>query len=266
MALQTLDLWTLVRKRPQIDPNDLAEAIRDQVHQPSLDYRTRMLVRDSVEALRLYWGHEQLDRWLGACTEKEMIQTICQEEFDKIGFPSLRSRLMEKTDPEEIIQFFTHLGGKVRKKTRIDIAGSVALILPGYLSRHTEDIDVVGEVPKEIREDHRLMATLESSYGLKLGHVQSHYFPAGWRERVHSFDIYDDLQVYLVDLYDVALSKLFSSRIKDLEDLRVLKPQIDKEALTRRLLDHGKDFLAAPRLLEIATGNWKILYGETLPQ
>jgi hypothetical protein len=266
MALQTLDLWTLVRKRPQIDPGDLADAVCAQVLQSDLDYRTRMLVRDSIEALRLHWGEEKLEQWLNGRHEKETIAAICGEEFDKVGFPSLRSRLMEKTGPEEIIQFFTHLGGKLRKKTRIEIAGSVALILPGYLSRFTEDIDVVGEVPKDIREDHLLMSTLESSYGLKLGHVQSHYFPAGWRDRVHSFDIYDDLHVFLVDVYDVALSKLFSSRIKDLEDLRVLKPQLEKDALANRLLTSGRDFLAAPRLLEIATSNWKILYGEPLPQ
>lgn len=265
MALQTLDLWNLVRKRPQIDPTDLAEAIRDQVHQTAMDYRTRLLVRDSVEALRLHWGNSQFEHWLAECPEREAIQVICREPFDKIGYPSLKSRLMEKTEPDEILQFFAYLGNKLRHKVRIEVAGSVALILPGYVSRHTEDIDVVGEVPKEIRENHALMNTLETSFGLKLGHVQSHYFPSGWRERVHSFDVYDELHVYLVDVYDVALSKLFSSRLKDLEDLRVLRPQLDKDSLTERLRTSARDFLAAPRLLEIATDNWKVLYGEELP-
>ena len=54
MALQTLDLWSLVRGRPQIDPRDLADAVVNQAAEESLDYRTRLLIRDSVEALRAY--------------------------------------------------------------------------------------------------------------------------------------------------------------------------------------------------------------------
>jgi hypothetical protein len=266
MALQTLDLWNLVRKRPQIDPRDLAEAVRGEVHQAPLDYRTRLLIRDSVEALRLYWGNSRLEEWLAQCPERDILRTICDEEYDKIGFPSLRNRLMEKTEPQEILQFFAHLGKKLQQTARLEIAGSVALILAGYLSRHTEDIDVVGEVPKEIRDDHALIQTLETSYGLKLGHVQTHYFPAGWRDRVHSLDIFDHLQVFLVDVYDVTLSKLFSARLKDLEDLRVLKPQLDKDVLRERLRSSAGDFLAAPRLKQLAQDNWQILYGEALPQ
>jgi len=30
MAMQTLDLWSLVRSRPQIDPQDLADAVVSQ--------------------------------------------------------------------------------------------------------------------------------------------------------------------------------------------------------------------------------------------
>ena len=119
MPLQTLDLWNLVQKRPQIDPRDLAEAIREQVRENSLDYRTRLLVRDSVEALRLHWGNTRLEQWLARCPEQERIQTICHEDFDKIGFPSLRSRLMEKTDPDEILQYFAYLGKKLRQTTRV---------------------------------------------------------------------------------------------------------------------------------------------------
>jgi hypothetical protein len=266
MALQTLDLWSLVRKRPQVDPRDLAGAIRGEVHQAPLDYRTRLLVRDSIEALRRHWGNTRLEQWLNQCPEQQTIRAVCNEEYDKTGFPSLNNRLMEKTEPEEILQFFTHLGKKLRQTTRIEIAGSVALILPGYLSRHTEDINVVGEAPKEVRDDHALINALESSYGLKLGDVQTHYFPAGWRDRVHSLDVFDHLHVFLVDVYDVALSKLFSARLKDLEDLRVLKPQLDKEVLTTRFRSCAGDFLAAPRLKQLAQDNWQILYGEPLPQ
>lgn len=266
MALQTLDLWNLVRKRPQIDPRDLAEAVCAEVGRAELDYRTRLLVRDSLEALRLYWGADRLSRWLASCPERGRIEGLCSERFDEIGYPSLRKRLMEKTDPDDVRQFFTYLGNKLPRSVRIDVAGAIALILPGYICRHTEDVDVVGEVPIEIRDNHALMDTLEASFGLKLGHVQSHYVPTGWQNRVHSLDIFDNLHVFLVDVYDVMLGKLFSARLKDIEDLRVLKPQLDKEVLIERLRSSAAGFLADPHLEKLAQDNWKILYGEPLPQ
>src|SRR5262249_12215088 len=106
MALQTLDLWNLVQDRPEIDPNDLAAAVISQATEEPLDYRTRLLIRDSVDALRHFWGTKRADSWLARCPCKERIDTICKEPFDKIGFPSLRRRLLDKTKPERVRQFF----------------------------------------------------------------------------------------------------------------------------------------------------------------
>ena len=139
---------------------------------------------------------------------------IRQEEFGEVGYPSIRKRLMDKTDPEAIRQYFGQLGYELRQTVRISVGGGIALILPGYVSRFTEDIDVVGDVPEEIRTKYRLLEELEKVHGLHMGHVQSHYFPQGWNDRVHSYGVYNHLQVSLVDVYDVFLSKLFSGRIK----------------------------------------------------
>jgi hypothetical protein len=265
MATQTLDLWTLVRKRPQIDPGDLADAVREQAREADLDYRTRLLIHDSVDALRTYWGDARVELWLDNALEGQRIREICGEAFDKVGFPSIRKRLMDKTDPEEIRQFLRDLGTRLHGHHRIYIAGSVALILPGYLVRHTDDIDIVGEVPKEVRDDHALVQSLQEIYGLHLGHVQPHYYPKSWQDRVHSLASFNRLQVFLLDVYDVFLSKLFSVRDKDRADLRVLIPQLDKNVLVRMFKELAGDFLAAPRLQEIATNNWQILFGEDLP-
>jgi hypothetical protein len=257
MALQTLDLWSLVQDRPQIDPNDLADAIVTQAAEETLDYRTRMLIRDSIEALRHFWGAKKLETWLAHCPFKERVTLICQEKFDKIGFPSLKRRIMDKTKPERVRQFFELVGQQLHHPV---------LIWPGVLSRRTEDIDVVGEVPEVIRKNHDLTNQLEKTFGLHFGHVQTHYFPMGWQNRAHFLDRFGDLLVSLLDVYDVFLSKLFSARLKDKEDMLVLAPQLDKADLIEHLKTTASSFLAAPRLLEIAKGNWQILYGETLPQ
>jgi hypothetical protein len=266
MAIPAPDLWSLVRGRPQIDPHDLADAVVRQAAEEPLDYRTRLLIRDSVDALKGYWGDQSVRRWLADCPAHDKIETICQDHFDEVGFPSIRKRLMDKTDPESIRQYFQQLGFALRQTVKIAVGGGCALILPGYITRFTEDIDVVGEVPEDIRTKYQLLDELEKLHGLHMGHVQSHYFPQGWQERVHSFGVYNHLQVSLVDVYDVFLSKLFSARMKDMADLKVLLGKLDKEIVVSRFLATCKDFLSAPRLKDIVEQNWQVLYGEALPQ
>lgn len=265
MATQTLDLWALVRGRPQIDPSDLAEAVCQQAGAGGPDYRTRLLIRDSVAALRSYWGDARVDRWLEGCPYREHVRAFCEEAFDEIGFPTITKRLMDKIQPDAVRQLLEQLGRIVHHETTITIAGSVALILRDYLERHTDDIDLIDEVPPELRKEHERLDQLEASYGLRLGHVQSHYFPSGWQQRVNSLGSFGRLRVLLVDVHDVFLSKLFSARQKDIDDLRILAPQLDRGVLTRKLTDTAGGFLAVPRLLQLAQDNWQIVFGEPLP-
>jgi hypothetical protein len=259
------DLWSLVSGRPEVDPNDLAEAVIDQVERGSLDYRSRLLIHDSVAALRQYWGEGRLEAWLAGCPVKGEIEAICREPFDRPGFPSLGERLMDKTEPEDIRQFLRELGVQLDHPLRVDVGGSASLILPGYLSRKTDDVDVVDEVPGELRFRHDLLASLRRRYGLSLTHFQSHYLPSGWGQRLHSQAPFGKLQVFLVDVYDVFLSKVTSLRDKDRDDLRVVAPQLDKETLVRKLKDTAGPLLADEHSRQGAEQNWYILYGESLP-
>jgi hypothetical protein len=83
--------------------------------------------------------------------------------------------------------------------------------------------------------------------------------------RVQWLESFGGLTVYLVDVYDVFLSKVFSARTKDKDDLRLLAPQLDKETIICRLRETTTDMLAAPGLREKAEKNWNFLYGEPLP-
>jgi hypothetical protein len=259
------DLWGLVWGTPEIDPGDLARAVEEQAAEEGLDYRTRLLIRDSVEALKGYWGAERVSRWLAASPARDVVQAISREDFERPGFSTIGERLMDKTDPELVRRMFRELARTIHDPLRLAIGGSIALILPGYLSRATDDIDVVNELPKEIRSQHALLDELRRNYGLLLTHFQSHYLPVGWDKRLHYFDTFGSLQVYLVDIYDIFLSKLFSIRRKDMNDLRMLLPHLDKDTLTQRLKDNTADMLAAEELRKRAEQNWYILFGEALP-
>jgi hypothetical protein len=260
------DLWSLALDHLEVDPDDLAQAIVDQVRCHDLDFRSRLLIRDSLNGLRRYWGRQRLEAWLNACPVREEIEAIWHEDLGEPGFPSLQRSIVEITRPEHVRQYLRELGLSVHKSLRMDVGGAIALIMPGHLSRRTEDVDVVNEVPSELRSQHQLLADLKQRYRLELAHFQSHYLPMGWEQRLHFLDYFGQLTVYLVDAYDVFLSKLFSIRTKDLDDLRFVAPQLDKDTLVRKLKDTTASMLASESLRARAEKNWYILYGESLPQ
>jgi hypothetical protein len=146
------------------------------------------------------------------------------------------------------------------------VGGSIALILPELLVRSTEDLDVVDEVPAELRAQHDLLEQLAGAYGLHLTHFQSHFLPDGWQDRLHSLEPFARLQVFLVDPHDIFLSKLFSRRHKDLDDLRTLYPLLEQETIRRRLVDHCPSLLREESLRQAAEQNWYILTGQPLPR
>jgi hypothetical protein len=259
-------LWDLALHHTHIDPQDLTVAIERQVRQRDLDYRSCLLIHDALEALQAYWGPERIRQWLAQSAFRAEIERIWSDKYDDdVGFPSLRARVMDITRPETVRQFFREVGLSLRKPVQIQVGGAIALIMRNMLSRKTEDVDVVDEVPEAIRSQHRLLDELKKSYFLEFGHFQSHYLGTGWQNRLQFLDTFGELRVYLVDPYDVFLSKLFSIRRKDLDDMRKLATQLDKEILTRRLQETTASALAAKSLREPAEKNWHVLFGEKLP-
>jgi hypothetical protein len=265
MRVEADDLWSLVLDRQYVDPAELAEAIQDQILRGDLDFRSRLLIRDAVEALRRHWGQQRVASWLEACPVGRQIEAIGGEELGRTGFPFLANQLMEPTKPETVREFLRELSLAVHQPLRLNVGGSIALIMPGYLSRRTQDLDVVDEVPEPLRSQHQLLHRLQQRYRLGLTHFQSHYLPTGWEGRLHSLDSFGRMTVYLVDVYDVFLSKLNSAREKDRDDLRAVAPQLDRETLVRKLKETTGPLLASAELRQRAEENWYILYGEPLP-
>ena len=265
MSTAESDLWNLIPGGRQVDPAALTSAIVRQIDLGDLDFRTRLLIRDSLDALAAYWGEERLDRWIAGTSDEQSIRRIWSEDLGQPGFPSLMKRVTQPTTADTILKFLRDLGGRLRTPAGLQIRGSTALILPGLLSRMTEDIDVVDELPAAIRNEHALLADLSTEYGIALTHFQSHYIPDGWQLRLKSLGPFRDLEVFLLDPYDVCLSKLFSSRSKDLSDLRHLGSQLEKDTFRQRLLSSGNRLRGEEKLRKAAEHNWYVLHGEPLP-
>jgi hypothetical protein len=265
MTPATEDLWTLTWGRPTVDPAALAAAVQREVCRATLDYRTRLLIRDSLQALGSAWEFQRFDRWLQGSRHCERLRAILNEELGPPGYDFSGNRLMDAITPEIVEQYLRELGGHLRRPARIVIGGAIALILERKLSRATSDIDVVDELPPELRSEHDLLDRLATRYRLRLTHFQSHYLPSGWRGRSRSMGRFGELDVLLVDVYDLFVGKLFSRREKDLDDLRVLFPQLDRQCLVERLRNSTVAFRRDPRLVEAAECNWYVLTGQPLP-
>lgn len=257
----------ITKGRPYIDANELVRAIEAEVDQEPLDFRTRLLIRDSVNSLVERWGEARVREWLRTSPRGDQIQRLWSaSDLGAPGFPYLASRLMDPTTPDDLLGFFRELSRHVRRPTRITVGGSTVLILGGYLNRNTDDIAVVDEVPEELRARHAVLHKLAERLGLHIAHFQSHYLPEGWQQRVRSLDRFGELEVFLIDLYDVAITKIFSKREKDRDDLRVLVRALGRGTLEQRMRSSTSKLRAEERLLQAATDNWYILFGDPLPQ
>jgi hypothetical protein len=258
------DLWSLVQGAPSIDPMELVSAVNREAGRLPHDFRTRLLIRDSFRALENRWGRDRTISLLSGDV-RATVEAILLENLGDAGFPTLERRIMEQTGSDTIMQFLRELSAGVPEPVILDIGGSSSLILAGLLSRGTEDVNVVDQVPAAIRGEHELLSRLASRYGLHLAHFQSHYLPSGWQERVRSLGQFDKVTIRLVDAYDIFLGKLFSAREKDLDDLRILKRGLEKNVITERLRSTAQTLLGEGRLRLQAEKNWHILFSETLP-
>jgi hypothetical protein len=259
------DPWALVWGQPYIDAARLAAAIEfDLEHNSRPDFRTRLLVRDAARALRSFWGKRRFDPWLATSPVGARIRAILDEHLGAPGFPYIRRRLVANNAAIQLGQILELLGRNVHERLEVNIAGSIPTLVKGLTARPTTDIDFVNEVPEPIRRQRATLQQIQNSYGLTLGHVQSHYLPANWVTRRHFLGDYGGLRVYLVDEYDIFVSKLSSKQEKHKDDLRVLAGQLDKETARRRLLHDGRAFLDDPYLRPQIEENWRFIYQEPL--
>jgi hypothetical protein len=260
-----LDPWKLVWGQPYIDSRTLALAIEQDLERDTCpDFRTRLLVRDAAVALRSYWGAKKFSRWLADSPIGERIREILMEELGETGFPTIRRRLVASVNSSEIRQIFDLLGRGIRGPIEVHIAGSIPTLIKRLTARPTSDINFVDEVPAELRSQRAVVRRIEAEFGLTLSHVQSHDLPAHWQDRRHWLGDFGCLRVYVVDEYDIFVSKLSSKKEKHQSDLGVLALKLDKEIARRRLVTDGRSFLDDPKLKPQIEENWRFIFQEPL--
>jgi hypothetical protein len=264
-AAPLLDPWKLVWGQPHIDSQTLAAAIeQDLEHGTQPDFRTRLLVRDAAVALRSFWGLRRFARWVATSPAGQQIRAILEEDLGQPGFTAIRGRLVDSIDSPQIRQIFDLLGRGIHNPVEVHIAGSIPTLIKGLTYRPTADIGFVDEVPAEIRSQRGLLRKIKAEFGLTLGHVQSHYLPARWETRRKWFGDFGALRVYVVDEYDIFVSKLSSKHEKHQLDLRVLALKLRKLTAKQRLFTDGRAFLDDPKLKLQIEERWRFIFQEAL--
>jgi hypothetical protein len=222
------------------------------------------LVRDAAQAIKSYWGPRRFAQWLRKSPVAHTISAILKENLGEAGYPSIGRRLVTATEEAPVRQIFSLLGKDVAERVEVNVAGSIPTLLGGFTARPTEDIDLVDEVPAAIRKQRALLNRIKKEYGLAIGHVQSHYLPQNWEARRHFLGDFGGLRVYLVDVYDIFVSKLSSKMQKHKDDLRVLALKLDKVTAKKRLLEYGQAFLSDALISKPILDNWQFIFQEPL--
>jgi Nucleotidyltransferase of unknown function (DUF6036) len=262
-------LWNLLAC-PTIGPATLARAIETVVVEPNLDWRTIQLVKEGWEALEESIEPGLLNDYLVERTSIQIAEAIqlriedARNSHCDVKFPSLKERLMPHLSPMTIRQFLRELGSVIAHPATITMGGAASLVLRGLLSRATEDVDVVDEVPAEIRDEREILQELSARYGLRMTHFQSHYLPRDWESRTIDFGTFGKIRVRLVDALDIIAGKVYSARPKDLDDFRVLSLNLNKEELRKRVFQGSSSLISSEKNRRQAITNWYIVYGDDL--
>ena len=97
MPVEAKELWSLALEHLQVDPDDLVGAIEDLVRRGEPDYRSRLLIRDSLDALQQHRGPERLRRGLLQCPHREPIEAIWTAQYDEGRCAAWRDKTSGRT-------------------------------------------------------------------------------------------------------------------------------------------------------------------------
>lgn len=129
---------------------------------------------------------------------------------------------MEPVTPETLTAFLKRLGENYPGQANLYLLGGSALLLLGN-PRQTLDVDYTTDLDQEQQHDlEEFMKSAAAPFRLDIESVQIDAFvplPPGAETRRRLIGHFGNLDVYLYDLYTIALSKIARGFETDLEDV-----------------------------------------------
>ncbi len=87
MKMSGSDPWELIWGQPYIDSGRLCSAIEQELSQNiPPDTRTRLLIKNAMEALQSYFGTQRFEEWLEQSPAGATIKVIMTENLGEPGF------------------------------------------------------------------------------------------------------------------------------------------------------------------------------------
>jgi hypothetical protein len=172
---------------------------------------------------------------------------------------------MEPITPETIAEFLTRLGESYSHPATLYLLGGSALLLLGN-PRQTLDIDYTTDLnPQQQQELETIMNHLAAQYRLDIEAVPIAEFvplPPGAETRRRFIGRFGQIDVYLYDLYTIALSKIARGFDTDLEDVLYLVKAdlIDLNELQR----HFQAVLPRAAQADIIPSEFQLYYQDLL--
>ena len=125
---------------------------------------------------------------------------------------------------------------------RIILAGSAAAILGKWVSRPTEDVDVIASEPK-LSQIANVIQQVAEELGLPQDWLNDaaiawrDYLQPDFLDRAARIERFHDLEIWRVSREDFVLLKLIGLRPQDLDDLRELQPTPEELTYARDQLN-----------------------------
>lgn len=263
-------LWRIVTRSSSISPKALLVRLANALRTPDPDPRSIVLMRECFGALGRTLGRNFVAQKIAGHAETavdlRLMQDITSHSIEPNKFPSILPRLIEPISAQNVIECLRDVSTQLRERVSIVVGGSSVLLLKHLIERATENIDVLDELPEELRDQHAVLDDIKARHRLSITHAASHYLPTGWNTRTWSLDKFGPLDVRVVDPIDLLVSKLFSKRAKDFRDVKDCWDLIDHAEFRQRLSQDTHLLRGNSEVLAAAVRNWFVLTGEeTLP-
>src|SRR5688500_20114241 len=97
--------WNAAQRPFDVDASALACAVESAAGYTSLDYRTRLLVRDSIRALEAHWGEERFAAWFRHSPRHRELGQMCTavEADGDVAFPYLARSIVDAIYPHTVM-------------------------------------------------------------------------------------------------------------------------------------------------------------------
>lgn len=166
--------------------------------------------------------------------------------------------------------FLTDLDAGLQEKTRLECLGGFVVTLSYGLPRPTGDIDVLSVVPSEQLQPVLNLAGRDSrlhrKHGVYLQHVGVVTLPENCEERlVEMFSsCYRQLELFGLDPYDLALSKLARNIQRDRDDVKYLARTVplDLHILKQRYQEELRPYFSSAEQDDLTIELWLRMIGE----